>query len=270
MKKTFFFMAGLPRSGSTLLSAILGQNPDIYTTPQTDMPDVLWNMNQGLVQYEGFRSGFMPEGYDNLFKMTMNFFYESVNKPYIIDKNRSWGTPDNLDILSKITDDIKIICPVRPILEIFASFLNLANSTTENIINDRLYDDWVYHYRPINDAKCEAIYEILKRPILSLSSILKPEHKNKFHFVYYEDLVSNPKETVQNIYKFLNIPEYEHDFYNINWQVSTKENEVFKIPELHKVKNKIKKSNTDVSILSDYIKQKYGNALDFLNDKKLN
>ena len=28
--KTFFFISGLPRSGSTLLSSILKQNPDFY------------------------------------------------------------------------------------------------------------------------------------------------------------------------------------------------------------------------------------------------
>ena len=28
-----FFLSGLPRTGNTLLSAILNQNPDIYCTP---------------------------------------------------------------------------------------------------------------------------------------------------------------------------------------------------------------------------------------------
>ena len=30
MKKTYYFMGGLPRTGITLLSALLNQNPDIY------------------------------------------------------------------------------------------------------------------------------------------------------------------------------------------------------------------------------------------------
>jgi hypothetical protein len=34
-------MAGLPRSGSTLLSAILNQNPDVYSGPQTDFPSMM-------------------------------------------------------------------------------------------------------------------------------------------------------------------------------------------------------------------------------------
>ena len=35
MKKTFYFMAGLPRSGSTLLSSILNQNPRFYSGPSS-------------------------------------------------------------------------------------------------------------------------------------------------------------------------------------------------------------------------------------------
>jgi hypothetical protein len=39
--KKFFFMAGLPRSGGTLLSSILNQNPDIYVSPQSTLPNTL-------------------------------------------------------------------------------------------------------------------------------------------------------------------------------------------------------------------------------------
>jgi hypothetical protein len=36
-EKKFFFMAGLPRSGGTLLSSILSQNPDVYVSPQSTL-----------------------------------------------------------------------------------------------------------------------------------------------------------------------------------------------------------------------------------------
>ena len=42
MTKKFYFMAGLPRSGSTLLSAILNQNPVFYSGPASP---VLATMN---------------------------------------------------------------------------------------------------------------------------------------------------------------------------------------------------------------------------------
>ena len=43
MNKTYHFLAGLPRSGNTLLSAILNQNPDIYSTPLSPLPTFMWD-----------------------------------------------------------------------------------------------------------------------------------------------------------------------------------------------------------------------------------
>ena len=39
--KTFYFLAGLPRSGSTVLASILNQNPEVYVTPTSPMLDLL-------------------------------------------------------------------------------------------------------------------------------------------------------------------------------------------------------------------------------------
>ena len=33
VNKKYYFMAGLPRSGSTLLKSIINQNPDVHTEP---------------------------------------------------------------------------------------------------------------------------------------------------------------------------------------------------------------------------------------------
>ena len=39
--KTYHFLAGLPRSGSTVLASILNQNPEVYVTPTSPMLDLL-------------------------------------------------------------------------------------------------------------------------------------------------------------------------------------------------------------------------------------
>ena len=41
MKKYFYF-TGLPRAGNTLLSAILNQNPSIYATGHSFLPDLFF------------------------------------------------------------------------------------------------------------------------------------------------------------------------------------------------------------------------------------
>ena len=44
-KKTYFFLSGLPRSGITLLGAILEQNPDIYVGATSPVLEFLVNFD---------------------------------------------------------------------------------------------------------------------------------------------------------------------------------------------------------------------------------
>ena len=46
MNKTFYFMAGLPRSGSTLLSSILNQNPRFYSGPSSPVLGAMFAVEQ--------------------------------------------------------------------------------------------------------------------------------------------------------------------------------------------------------------------------------
>lgn len=267
MDKTFFFMAGLPRSGSTLLSAILNQNPDIYVGPQTDFARMMLAMYQEIQRSESAQSGYNPEGFLNVMKQVPSSFYFNINKKYIIDKNRTWGTIDNIKLLDLLSNDVKIICPVRPILEILASFVRLAESNPNNFIDKGLPDIPAGYYRSKNDARCDLLMahdQNLEHDIFSLASALQPEHAHKFHFVVYEDLVSNPSKTIEAVYEFLGIPKHNHNFQNLRWIKMPNEDVVFGIPNMHSVASKLKPSNTDISILSDYVKAKYQNALDFL------
>jgi len=267
MDKTYFFMAGLPRSGSTLLSAILNQNPDIYVTPSADTSSLILSLFKTSQVSESFHAGFAPEGYRNIMARLPEAFYEHIDKPYIIDKNRNWGTPENIEIAELFADKVRIICPVRPILEILASFVSLAEKNPDNFIDKFVPEYPVSQFRPKNDARCDAMMAANKHiemNIFSIASSLDPRHQDKFHFVAYADLVSKPEKVIQAIYEFLNIPKFPHQFDNLKWALMPNEASVFGIPNMHTIRSKINKSKTDTSILSEYVHRKYGHALDFI------
>ncbi len=260
-------MAGLPRSGSTLLSAILNQNPDIYVTPSADTSFLILSLYKTSQVSESYHAGFAPEGYQNIMAKLPNAFYEHIDKPYIIDKNRSWGTPENIEVAELFAENVKIICPVRPILEILASFVRLAEANPDNFIDKFVRDYPVSQFRPKNDARCDALMAAnhhIENSIFSLASALDPRHQGKFHFVAYDDLVSKPEKVVQAIYQFLEIPEFPHRFENLKWKLMPNESEVFGIPNLHEIRSKIDRSKTDTSILSEYVQRKYSHVLDFI------
>ena len=260
-------MAGLPRSGSTVLSAILNQNPDIMVTASADTPTLILSLYKTAQISESYHAGFEPQGYTNIMAGLPDLFYSHIDKPYIIDKHRYWGAPDHLEVASLLTNKIKIITPVRPILEVLASLINLAEKNPDNFIDKMVPEYPVSQFRPKNDARCDTLMAANKHiemNIFSIASALKPEHKDKFHFVAYSDIVSKPEKVINAIYDFLEIPKFEHYYKNLNWNLMPNEFQAFGVPDMHKIRSKISASKTDISVLSDYVRQKYGHALDFI------
>lgn len=271
MDKTYHFLAGLPRSGNTLLSALLNQNPDIYSTPLSPLPSFMWefanaadNMEYTLrntenkIKTEIFLSSFM----DN--------YYKEVEKPVVLDREKAWGTPGNLSIIKKyITPTPKIIFTVRDVLEILASFVKMDATYLMNEIYNKEY--YAGNYRSPKDLVCEHIMSPnsdLDRGLLSLASAFYPENEGMFHIVEYNDLILKPEETMAKIYEFLGLPHYEHTFNKIE-KVEQDNDEVLGLPkDLHDVRKSLSQSSTNLDVLSDYIRHKYSN-MEFWRDNSL-
>jgi sulfotransferase len=272
MPKTFFFMAGLPRSGSNLLTAILNQHPEVHASPQTDILQLMYVLDQSFRNGESYQVGHYKKEYEKLPFSLIETFYGEMDKQYIIDKNRSWSTPYNIELAAKINPNVKIIAPVRNILDILASFVRLLESNRGNNIFDTGMISSEFspmYYRNFNEARCDWLMSHnaqLERSILALSTALKPEHRNKFHFVHYDSLVENPKQTMSDLYKFLEIDNHDHDFQNIKQLNPVNTQQVFGLPQIHQVRPTMSKAKTNYeSVLSEYTINKYRGTLDFLD-----
>ena len=90
MQKKYYFMAGLPRSGSTLLSGLLNQNPNIYSGPSSPVLSTMHVVETHLRQDELFLGYPKPQQAQELITNVINHFYSDVQKPVVIDKNRAW------------------------------------------------------------------------------------------------------------------------------------------------------------------------------------
>jgi sulfotransferase len=271
MDKTYHFLAGLPRSGNTLLSALLNQNPDIYSSPLSPISTFMYNFsntlniaeqvvrnNENKIKSEIFLSSFL----DN--------FYKEVEKPIVIDREKAWGTPVNLGIIKRyITTTPKIIFTVRDVLDILASFIKMDAQYLKNDAANEGY--YASNYRSSKDLVCEHLMAPngdIDKGLLSLASAFYPENTGMFHIVEYNDLVFNPDETMSKIYDFLEMPHYDHNFNKIE-KLEQDNDEAIGLPKnLHNIKKSISQSSTSLDILSDYIRHKYSN-MDFWRDNSL-
>jgi sulfotransferase len=262
MNKTYHFLAGLPRSGNTLLSALFNQNPNIYSSPISPLPDLMWNFANTCNNIEQINRNTENQIKAKMFLSSfINNYYKKIEKPVVIDREKVWGTPANLDIIKQyITPTPKIIFTVRDILEIIASFVKMDADYLKNGAYNSGY--YIANYRSEKDLVAEHLMEPngdIGKGLLSLASAFYPENKGMFHIVEYNNLVFNPEETMAGIYDFLEMPHYQHNFNKIQ-KVEKDNDEVLGLPkDLHDIRKSLSNSSTSIDILSDYIKHKYSN-----------
>jgi sulfotransferase len=88
--KTFYFMGGLPRAGSTLLSTLLNQNPRFHSGPSSPVLGAMFTLHdnfQGNELYTGYPK---PDQVNEIVGSVIRHWYSDVEEEVIFDKNRAW------------------------------------------------------------------------------------------------------------------------------------------------------------------------------------
>lgn len=240
--KRFYYMAGLPRAGSTLLCSLLNQNPKFYATPSSPTPGVMLSAIQGFTGNELFYAYERPDAAKNVVSKLMPNFYEDIEAEVIIEKNRSWT--NNIEILKWYVDpEPKIICPVRGIDEILASFLAMIHRNplkptddTLNFIDQAL----VMKGQKLTDTnRCMHLISdagVLGQAYVGLKDAFE-NHRKNIHFVEYNDLVANPALELARIYDFIGEPTYQHTFDDISNATQEADGSNYGLADMHEVRS---------------------------------
>jgi sulfotransferase len=262
MDKTFHYLSGLPRSGNTVVSSLLNQNPDIHSSALSPVCDYLWVAHQSSLNNENAVRNPDKSGTNFILSNLLNNYYTDIDKPIIFDREKAWGIPGNLSLIKTyFTKEPKIVYTVRPVVEILASFINIGTDWLDRKMSNH---NWMYKtYLSPNDNRCDYImrsYGEMDQAFLALNEITKEENKDVFHIVEYSDLISKPQETMDGIYKFIGVESFKHNFNKII-KLETDNDVALGMPaDLHKVRPKLNKTSPKPEdILSDYVLSKYSN-----------
>lgn len=247
MNKTYYFMAGLPRAGSTLLSSLLNQNPRFYSGPSSPVVPTMLALEQSLSNDELFLAYPKPEQAHKMISSVLGNYYSDVDKPVIFDKNRSWVNRMQY-IPGYFGVEPKILVPVRNISEVLTSFITMLRRnpfTADGKINF-LDEQLVKMNIPLtDDNRCEFLTSpngILGQSYFGIQQALMEGRQAQLHFIEYDDLMNNPEETMKAIYEFLGEEYFEHDFSNITNVHKEKDAEVYGLPDMHDVRKELGKT----------------------------
>jgi hypothetical protein len=129
---------------------------------------------------------------------------------------------------------------------------------------------WYKGYLSETDNMCEYLMRPkgdLDSSLTSISTLCNPENKNNIHIVEYDDLVEKPKEVIKNIYSFLELEPFIHNFNNIEKKEIDNDVLLGFSKDLHKVRKKLsKQSLKPEEVLSPYIINKYS-GMEFWRNK---
>jgi len=264
--KKFFFLAGLPRAGNTLLSTLLNQNSDILVTPNSVVPHLLLKLHETkqTFMYKNFP---VEKHLHNVTNTLFQTFYSDTPQSYIIDRG-AWGTPYNFNLLKEyLNQDIKIIFLVRDIKEILNSFIHLCQNNPNFYINQQYHKlDKSMLYVDEIEAKCDLIMapdQIVDRSLYSLKHLINLNQfkERRALLIEYNQLVFNPESTMEKVYRFLKIKPFKHYFSNLKpYQMnSLKYNDEYLGAPMHNIRlDKIYKAK-EVMLLSSRLINKYKN-----------
>ena len=154
------FLAGIPRSGSTVLAAIMNQNPETQVSTTSSLIHILNGLAETWTEAHLLNKE-DPERKElqKIMRAVIQSRYEG-QKPVIIDKSRGWPIPQIMDAMAMVNEaPVKIVATVRDIADCAASFVRIAKPENldqfmyEGQLMDHLKHAYItlqtgYNYRP--------------------------------------------------------------------------------------------------------------------------
>lgn len=250
-----FFNSSMPRSGSTLLQNILGNNPDIYATPTSGMLDMLVSCKKVYTENPAFRAQNeleMKSAFLMFCRYGLEGYFRGLTKaPYAIDKSRGWAI--NWTFLNGFYPNAKVVCMVRDLRDIVASMEK----------NFRKYPEkWDASQAGEEDVTINERVKgwMSKKPVGSTLKYLKDVIHRGFDqhilFIKFEDLCIEPEKQMKRVYDYLEIPYYHIDYQNIR-QITHEDDRFHGRYGDHKIKSKLAPIESQANqLLGSYICEK--------------
>lgn len=257
----FHFISGLPRSGSTLLAAILRQNPAFHagiTSPVGGLFTALLNQFSAGSEFAPVVDQAMRERL--LRGLFENYYADQVDKQVVFDSNRLWCA--RLPDLLRLFPEARVIVCVRNVAWVMDSLERLYRAAAFE--NTRLFNDEVE--RNTVYSRVETLGQrnrLVGFAWAAAKDAYYGEQSASLLVVDYDLLAQATATVIRLIYDFIGEPAFEHDFENIAFDAPAFDQGLGVIG-LHRVRPRVALQPRR-SVLPPDLFQQYA-ALSFWND----
>ena len=243
---TIHFISGLPRSGSTLLAALLRQNPRFEAGMSGPLAG-LFGALLGEMSARNEFSVFIDDAKrERILHGLFDSYYADCPAEVIFDTNRAWC--GWMPAVARLFPDSKVIACVRELPWVIDSIERLIQRnvfTPSSIFN---FNPGGTVYTRANGIAAQD--GLVGGPYDSLKQACFGGQRDRLLLMQYETLTTDPVRTLRTIYDFLGEPYYQHDFHNVDYDV-TEFDERAGTPGLHTVHGEVRAKPRDTILPPD-------------------
>ena len=240
------FISGLPRSGSTLLSALLRQNPRF----QAGMSGPLAGLFGALLGQMSARNEFSvfidDAKRERVLRGLFDSFHADSSAEVVFDTSRAWC--GWMPAIARLFPEAKVIACVRDVSWVVDSIESLVQRNVFSPSSIFNYSAGGTVYTRANavvgpDGMVGGPYDALKQACYGAQ-------RDRLLLVQYETLTADPARTMRAIYDFIGERPFTHDFDHVDYDVREFD-ERAGTPGLHTVRGKVKAERRETLLPPD-------------------
>jgi len=252
VRSAIHFISGLPRSGSTLLAAILRQNPRFHAGMTGPVGSLVEALLRGMSMNNETAVFITDTHREKILRAVFSAFYDDVTATDVVfDTNRLWCT--KLPLLTTLFPAARVICCVRDVPWIFDSIERLIRS-------NKFQPSGIFNFEPGGTvySRVEGLGSasgMVGFAWNALHEAFRGEQADRLLLVTYETLTSRPQVALEAIYDFIGEPAFAHDFGNVEFD-ATEFDRRLGTPGLHSVRRLVAREERR-SLLPPVLARKY-------------
>jgi sulfotransferase len=212
MATRFVAVAGLPRTGSTLLCQLLAQHPDVHCDGlSSPLCNTLVAIRRTISDDSFFLSQLdtaFDSSYAHLASAMRGYlrgWHHDCTAPMVVDKNRGWLRA--IELLLQIEPEAKVIVCLRELGQIYGSIEAQHQRTILVDFIDHLADSDRFTRADILFSKDKAIGS----PLTALQAVtdLPKSVQERLYYLRFEDLMDDPAPCMGHLFGWLGIRSFD-------------------------------------------------------------
>ena len=214
MRNGIHFISGLPRAGSTLLAALLRQNPALHAGITSPVGSLVGAVLRDMCQ-ENETSVFIDAAQRRalLAGLFDNYYQAQHQTKTVFDTNRGWT--GRIDLPAHLFPECRVICCVRHIPWIIDSVERLIRRNTFELSK-------IFSFETAGTVYSRAEGMMMNNgligfPLNAMKQAMHGAQSGRLLMLPYDTLAQHPQAALDAIYDFIGLPRYVHDVHNVTF-----------------------------------------------------